>query len=109
MAVAGLQVANTLKAFIEMEALPGTGLDAAGFWPAYAGLLAVYAPRNAVLLQLRDALQARIAARRTTRRPIPGSCARSATSSRSPRRSASARRTSMPRSPASPGRSSSCR
>jgi len=57
---AGLQVANTLKAFIETEALPGTGLDAAGFWPAYAGLLAVYAPRNAVLLQLRDALQARI-------------------------------------------------
>ena len=57
---AGLRVAPVLKQFIETEALPGTGLDAAAFWSGLAGLVGRFAPRNRALLDTRDALQARI-------------------------------------------------
>jgi malate synthase len=57
---AGLRVAPVLKQFIETEALPGTGLEAAAFWSGLAGLVARFAPRNRALLDTRDALQARI-------------------------------------------------
>jgi malate synthase len=59
-AVAGLDVARPLKDFIDAEALPGTGLDAAGFWASFARLIALFAPRNAALLAERDRLQAAI-------------------------------------------------
>ena len=57
---AGLRPAPVLKQFIETEALPGTGLDAAAFWSGLAGLVATFAPRNRALLDRRDALQAQI-------------------------------------------------
>jgi malate synthase len=57
---AGLSVATVLRDFVDNEALPGTGLDAAGFWSGFAALLADFAPRNAALLAKRDALQAKI-------------------------------------------------
>lgn len=57
---AGLKVAPVLAAFIETEALPGTGLAAEAFWAGMADIFARFAPQNAALLQVRDALQARI-------------------------------------------------
>ncbi len=55
-----LSIDPVLKQFIDTEALPGTGLDSAGFWDGYASLVAEFAPRNAALLARRDALQAQI-------------------------------------------------
>ena len=56
----GLQVATVLYDFVEKEALPGTGLDAAAFWDGLAALLKEFAPRNAALMAKRDALQAKL-------------------------------------------------
>ena len=56
----GLRVAPVLRQFIDTEALPGTGLDAAAFWSGLAGLVARFAPRNQALLERRDALAAQI-------------------------------------------------
>ena len=58
--VSGLQVARELHAFIEREALPGTGVSADTFWSGLASLLRDLAPRNAELLSRRDALQQQI-------------------------------------------------
>ncbi|MBS7812975.1 malate synthase G [Roseococcus pinisoli] len=55
-----LNVAAPLKSFIETEALPGTGLDAAAFWAGLEAILRDLAPRNAALLAKRDDLQAKI-------------------------------------------------
>jgi malate synthase len=55
-----LEIAAELAAFVEREALPGTGLDAAGFWAAFEAGLAELAPRNAALLAERDRLQAAV-------------------------------------------------
>ncbi len=57
---AGLAVAQSLCAFIETQALPGTGVDAATFWDGLAALHRDFAPRNAELLAIRDDLQRRI-------------------------------------------------
>jgi malate synthase len=56
----GLQVARTLYAFINDEALPGTGVAADTFWHGFAGLIADLAPRNAALLKRRDDMQREI-------------------------------------------------
>lgn len=56
----GLKVAPVLKDFVETEALPGTGVDADGFWRSLAEILADLAPRNRELLDIRDDFQARI-------------------------------------------------
>jgi malate synthase len=58
--IAGLSVATPLYDFIANEALPGTGLDVASFWPGFAALLTKYSASNASLLAQRDALQAQI-------------------------------------------------
>jgi len=58
--VGGLQVAAVLHRFVETEALPGTGLDADGFWAGFGALVRDLAPRNRALLARRDDLQARI-------------------------------------------------
>ncbi|WP_160000244.1 malate synthase G [Roseomonas sp. 18066] len=58
--IGSLQVAQPLKDFVEAEALPGTGVQPAAFWEAYAGILADLAPRNAALLAERDTLQGKI-------------------------------------------------
>ncbi|MGR3626251.1 MAG: malate synthase G [Limimaricola sp.] len=49
----GLLVAPELVDFIEDEALPGTGIDAAAFWEGFAGLEKTFGPR------IRDALAQR--------------------------------------------------
>ncbi|MBC3952705.1 malate synthase G [Pseudomonas folii] len=58
--VGGLQVAKVLYDFVNNEALPGTGLDAAGFWMGADQLINELAPRNKALLAKRDELQAQI-------------------------------------------------
>ncbi|HMQ94090.1 MAG TPA: malate synthase G [Amaricoccus sp.] len=57
---AELRVAPELAAFVENEALPGTGVDAAAFWNGLAALVRDFGPRNAALLARRDELQAAI-------------------------------------------------
>lgn len=56
----GLTVAPSLRAFIETEALPGTGVEPVRFWSALEAILRDLAPANAALLGKRDALQAEI-------------------------------------------------
>ena len=57
---AGLQVSETLADFIEMQALPGTGVEAETFWSGFAQMLADLGPKNRKLLERREALQAEI-------------------------------------------------
>ncbi len=57
---AGLQIAGELAAFIEGEALPGTGLEPGAFWSGVADIFVGFAPENRRLLAVRDDLQARI-------------------------------------------------
>jgi malate synthase len=64
---AGLKVAQSLTAFIEGEALPGTGLGPAAFWTGVADVFARFAPENAALLARRDDLQTKIDAWHTAR------------------------------------------
>jgi malate synthase len=68
---AGLQVAEDLAAFLETEALPGTGLEADAFWTGVAALFDRFAPENRRLLAVRDDLQARIDAWHAGRRGQP--------------------------------------
>ncbi|GLV26598.1 malate synthase G [Sphingobium sp. Cam5-1] len=56
----GLKVAAELARFIDEDVLPGTGLEAEAFWQGAAGIFARFAPRNAALLEKRDAIQAQI-------------------------------------------------
>ncbi|MCG7361246.1 malate synthase G [Roseomonas sp. ACRSG] len=58
--IGGLAVAPALAAFLENEALPGTGVSPEAFWSGYEAVLRDLGPRNAALLAERDALQARI-------------------------------------------------
>jgi malate synthase len=64
----GLKVAAELGEFIDSQALPGTGIVAADFWTGVADIFARFAPRNAALLDKRDALQAQIDAWHEARR-----------------------------------------
>ncbi|WP_375249208.1 malate synthase G [Sphingomonas sp.] len=57
---AGLRVAERLAAFIESQALPGTGIGPDAFWRGVADLLARFAPENQALLATRDTIQAKI-------------------------------------------------
>jgi malate synthase len=56
----GLKVSDVLAAFVETEALPGTGLEAAQLWNGLAAILSRFAPVNRALLAKRDDLQAQI-------------------------------------------------
>ncbi|WP_374647161.1 malate synthase G [Tabrizicola sp.] len=67
----GLKVDGQLAAFVEDEALPGTGIAPAAFWDGFAGLLQEFAPRNRALLARREALQAEIDAWHVARRGKP--------------------------------------
>ena len=51
---------ETLRAFVEQDLLPGTGVASADFWAGLERILTGFTPRNAALLAKRDALQARI-------------------------------------------------
>ncbi|MCY0386247.1 malate synthase G [Robbsia sp. Bb-Pol-6] len=53
----GLRVAPSLSRFVETEALPGTGVDAAAFWSGLDRLVHDLAPKNRTLLAERDRLQ----------------------------------------------------
>ena len=66
-----LRVAPELAAFVEEEALPGTGVDARAFWAGLSALVHELGPRNAALLARRDELQARIDAWHVERRDQP--------------------------------------
>ncbi|MFT0849253.1 malate synthase G [Achromobacter sp. F4_2707] len=55
-----LQVSKELHDFIESEALPGTGVDAAAFWSGFDAIAHELTPRNRELLAQRDQLQARL-------------------------------------------------
>ncbi len=57
---AGLSVDTHLIAFVEDQALPGTGLDADAFWTGFAAILHDFTPENRALLARRDALQHQI-------------------------------------------------
>ncbi|GLV30432.1 malate synthase G [Sphingobium sp. TomTYG75] len=56
----GLMVAAELARFIDGEVLPGTGIAAKAFWQGVAAIFDRFAPRNAALLDKRDAIQAQI-------------------------------------------------
>ena len=63
-----LRVAADLAAFIEAEALPGTGVAAEAFWSGFSALVHDFGPKNAALLEKREALQAEIDAWHIKRR-----------------------------------------
>ncbi len=56
----GVQVAADLAAFIEAEALPGSGVASGAFWAGLAALVRDLAPRTASLLATRARMQAQI-------------------------------------------------
>jgi len=58
--VGGLQVAKVLYDFVNNEAIPGTGVEAAAFWAGADSLIHDLAPKNRALLAKRDELQAQI-------------------------------------------------
>ena len=58
--LAGLIVDPQLAAFVEGEALPGTGVSVEAFWSGFAKIVADLAPRNRALLDKRDALQEKL-------------------------------------------------
>ena len=66
-----LRVAAELAAFLENEALPGTGVDEAAFWQGFSDLVHDLAPRNAALLKRREELQAAIDAWHVEQRGRP--------------------------------------
>ncbi|MCF3948302.1 malate synthase G [Acidiphilium sp. AL] len=70
-AAGGLRVAEALHRFVEAEALPGTGLDSAGFWQGVGALVGEHAARNAELMAERDRLQAAIDGWHRTHRGNP--------------------------------------
>ncbi|NCG06608.1 MAG: malate synthase G [Gammaproteobacteria bacterium] len=57
---AGLQVDPEIHALLENEILPGTGVEADGFWKAMADIVKTFTPRNRELLAVRDEMQAKI-------------------------------------------------
>ncbi|MEZ5864705.1 MAG: malate synthase G [Geminicoccaceae bacterium] len=66
-----LRVAPELAAFLEEEALPGTGVAPDAFWSGFSALVHELGPQNAELLRRRDALQAEIDAWHIKRRNQP--------------------------------------
>ncbi len=68
---ARLQVAVELAQFLEGRALPGTGVDVAGFWDGFSEMLHAFAPKNRALLDKRQDLQAKIDAWHIARRGQP--------------------------------------
>lgn len=58
--VGGMQVSTLLHDFVNNQALPGTGLDAAKFWAGLEAIVNDLAYRNRALLKKRDEIQAQI-------------------------------------------------
>jgi len=55
-----IAIDDRLRAFIEAEALPETGIAAAEFWPGFVDLVRRLTPENARLMRRRDELQSQI-------------------------------------------------
>lgn len=68
---AGLLPDARLAAFIDDEALPGSGVGRDAFWAGLAALAADFGPRNRALLEQREALQEHIDAWHLARRGQP--------------------------------------
>jgi len=58
--VGGLNVDSGLYAFVNEQALPGTGIDQSKFWTDLETLVTDLAPKNVALLEKRDELQAKM-------------------------------------------------
>jgi malate synthase len=58
--VGGLSIDADLYAFVEEEALAGSGIDAEAFWTGFAAIVADLTPRTRELLAERDRLQSLI-------------------------------------------------
>ena len=58
--VSGLQVARSIYDLVKQDIIPGTGVDADGFWQSFSAIVADFAPKNRQLLKKRDELQAQI-------------------------------------------------
>ncbi|MFN3824136.1 MAG: malate synthase G [Pseudorhodobacter sp.] len=67
----GLSVDPILAAFVEAEALPGTGVAPQAFWDGLVAAVAELGAQNRALLAVRADLQARIDARHRDRRGRP--------------------------------------
>ncbi|MEA3066298.1 MAG: malate synthase [Sphingomonadales bacterium] len=61
--ISGIEVDRRLRAFVEEEALPGTGIEPTAFWFGFSALLRELTPENKRLLRKREDLQALIDAR----------------------------------------------
>jgi malate synthase len=69
--IAGLRIDPQLHAFIEKEAIPGTGINPGSFWEGFGRLVADLAPKNRELLAVRDRLQEEIDAWHRANRGAP--------------------------------------
>lgn len=58
--VSGLQVARSIYDLVKQDIIPGTGVDADGFWQSFSAIVADFAPKNRQLLKKRDELQTQI-------------------------------------------------
>jgi len=67
----GLNIAAALYEFVNNEALPGTGVEQAKFWPGFAAILQRFSASNAALLADRDELQGKIDAWHLARKGQP--------------------------------------
>jgi len=56
----GYKVAESLYNLVEHEVLPGTGIDAEGFWQSMANILDEFMPKNQELLAIREHFQSQI-------------------------------------------------
>ncbi|WNC72691.1 malate synthase G [Thalassotalea psychrophila] len=56
----GYKVAESLYNLVEHEVLPGTGIDADGFWQAMANIFDEFTPKNQKLLAIREQFQTQI-------------------------------------------------
>ena len=68
---AELQVEDVLARFVEEQALPGSGVEAGGFWAGFSALVHEMGPKNRALLAKREDLQARIDAWHISHRNAP--------------------------------------
>jgi malate synthase len=59
-AVGRLQIASALHAFVEKEALPGTGIAPTAFWSGLEAIADEFTPRHQAMLSRRDELQGQI-------------------------------------------------
>jgi malate synthase len=69
--ISGIEVDRRLRAFVEEEALPGTGIEPAAFWFGFSSLLRELTPENKRLLRRREDLQASIDERNSALGGVP--------------------------------------